>query len=292
MTASPKKENPLTRLVALEPFPQPALLQANKPVVLMHGFGMFAAIRRQGHMHDLAMHLRSRGILAYAPNVPPYNPVEVRAGIWKERLSRVLDETGASKVMLIAHSMGGLDARYLISQLDFHEQISDLVTISTPHHGSSLANFILEQPDRLTEWLSGFANWMGTAAMQEVESDFKKTINELTPEYVCDTFNPMVPDHPGVRYWSYAGKAGRESQFSISPFLNPLNYILYNREGLNDGFVSVESAQWGNFLGTIDADHAQQLGFSFASRNPFDANEFMCNVIDKICKNSNDQTTS
>ena len=284
MATAPNKENALKRLVSLEPFPQPTLLKINQPVVLMHGFGMFAGIRRQGHMHELAMHLRSRGVHAFAPNVPPYNPVAVRAGIWKERLSHIMAETGADKLVLIAHSMGGLDARYLISRLGFHSHITDLVTIASPHHGSSLANFVLEQPESLTEWLAGFANWMGTAAMKEVEADFKATINELTPEFVCDSFNQEVINHPEVRYWSYAGRAGKETPLSISPFLSPLNYILFNREGLNDGFVSIESAQWGHFLGIVDADHAQQLGFNLATRNPFDANAFICEIVQHIAR--------
>ena len=250
-------ESAIQRLLGLEPFPQPPIIRLQYPVVLMHGFGMIAALRRNGHLHDQAMFLRERGVIAYAPNVPPYNPVPVRASIWQQRIEHVLEETGTEKVNLIAHSMGGLDARYLISSLGFGDRVASLISIASPHHGSSIASFLLEQPDKLREWLSEVANWMGTRIMQDVEADFLKTVTILTPEYICNEFNPSIPDHPGVRYWSYSARAGKGTDIGISPFLRPLNYILYNREGHNDGFVSVESAKWGDYCGILEADHAQ-----------------------------------
>ena len=267
-------ESAIQRLIALEPFPQPPLIRLRYPLVLMHGFGLFAALRRNGHLHDHALYLRERGVMAYAPNVPPYNPVPDRASIWKQRIEHVLEETGAEKVNLIAHSMGGLDARYLITPLEFGDRIASLTTIASPHHGSSIAAFLLEQPDTLRDWLSELANWMGTQVMREVEADFLKTVTELTPEHVCKEFNPSVPDHPGVKYGSYSACAGKNTNTGISPFLRPLNYILYNREGENDGFVSVESARWGDHHGTIKADHGQQLGLNMVTRNPFDSYGF------------------
>ena len=73
------RENPLRRLVGLDPLPQPPLIRTRHPVVLMHGFGMLAGLRRLGHLHNEAMDLRSHGVPAYAPNVAPYNTVAVRA---------------------------------------------------------------------------------------------------------------------------------------------------------------------------------------------------------------------
>lgn len=276
-------EGAITKFMSLDAFPQPEIIQLQYPVVLMHGFGMAGSFRRSGHMHELAMHLRARGVLAYAPNVPPYNPVPVRASIWQERLAYVLQETGAEKVNLIAHSMGGLDARYMISVNGWHDRVASLTTIAAPHHGSSIAAFLLEQPEKFREWLTEFANWMGTKVMQDVEADFLNTVTELTPDHLCNTFNPNVQDHPDVKYWSYAAQAGKETAVSITPFLRPLNYILYGREGQNDGFVSVDSAKWGTFCGIIEADHAQQIGLNFpALRSSFDAPAFFCQLISNL----------
>lgn len=266
------------RLTGLDPFPQPPLIRLRHPIVLMHGFGLIASVRRGGHLHQEAMNLRSQGVLAYAPNVAAYNTVAFRAKMWKNRLEHILDETGAERVNLVAQSMGGLDARYLISTLELHSIVASLVTVSAPHRGSGVASLVLEQPELIRGGLASIFNWMGAKSLEDATSDFLTSVGELTPEYVCDSFNPMVPDHPSVRYYSYAGAAGKGTDIPVSPFLEVLNRPLYRREGLNDGFVSVESAKWGEFLGTIDADHVQQVGLNFLKSGRFDSNTFYTDV--------------
>ena len=44
-----------------------------------------------------------------------------------------------SKVDIIAHSMGGLDARWFIEKLDGDRFVDDLITLGTPHQGSYVA---------------------------------------------------------------------------------------------------------------------------------------------------------
>ncbi len=270
--------NAFKRLVGIDPWPQPPIISVDYPVVLMHGFGMLAVFLRGGHMHDEAMYLRLRGVRAYAPNVSPYHTVPVRADMWKDRIFKILDETKKDRVNLIAHSMGGLDARYLISELQMHEVVASLVTVSTPHRGSSLADIVLERPERIQHWLSDAANWAGTNAMDEGSADFRQAVMDLTPSYVIETFNPSVPDHPDVRYWSYAGRAGKGTKMSINPLLRPMNVMLHNREGVNDGFVSVDSARWGTHLGPIDADHAQQIGIDLTPSSQFESTEFYADI--------------
>ncbi len=278
------KGNALRRLAALEPFPEPPILHVRYPVMLMHGFGMMAAFRRGGMLHPIALRLREQGVWAYAPNVAPYETVPVRAQMWKDRLLHVLEETGADRVNLIAHSMGGLDARYLISELAMHPVVASLTTVASPHRGTALADIVLEQPERIHSWLAGLANWMSTAAMEEASADFTGAVAELTPEYVEETFNPAVPDHPSVQYWSYAGRAGKGTDVPISPLLRPLNALLYARDGINDGFVALSRAQWGHYLGALDADHVQQIGLDFASRNDFDAHAFYRSVVEMLAR--------
>ena len=276
-------ESTWQRLTGLEPFPQPAVIALRYPVVFMHGFGMLASIRRGGHLHDQAINLRLRGIQAYAPNVPPYTPVPVRAALWKQRLEYIMSETGATKLNLIAHSMGGLDARFLISELGMHEVVNALFTIASPHHGTSLCDIVTEQLERAQEWAAHIFNWMGRVAMQEVDADVMKAVVELTPKYITEVFNPSVPDHPSVSYYSYSARAGKGTDNAINPLLRIQNSMLYAREGLNDGLVSVESAQWGNHLGTIEADHMQQVGLNPIAKSKFDADVFYLSIID-LCK--------
>lgn len=228
------------------------------------------------------MNLREHGVVAFAPNVSAYDTIEARSDMWNRRLRIVLQETGAERLNLIAHSMGGLDARYMISRLGMHDVVATLVTVSTPHRGSGVADLVLERPLSVQSWIANVLNWMGTTSLADARSDFLTTVPELTPAYVCEQFNTRIEDHPSVRYYSYAGRAGRGTGVSINPLLRMQNRLLYAREGENDGFVAVESAKWGEFLGTIDADHAQQVGLSIPGGGRFDSNEFYCDVVQRL----------
>ena len=272
----------LQRLTGLKPFPQPSLIPTRHPVVLMHGFGIGASLRRGGHLHNQAMHLRSRGVRAVAPNVSPYNTVRARTQMWDDRLRHVLDETNADRLTVIAHSMGGLDARYLIRRMGWHEQIKVLVTVATPHRGSSVARLVLEQPEAVRDWVTDMANWLGSNVLEDGSADMREALRELTPDYVENTFNPEVPDHPDVTYYSFGCQAGEGTTIPVSPIFRYFNSYLFDHEGVNDGIVSVESAHWGTYLGTVDADHAQQVGITSRLGAPFDADAFYAAIAQRL----------
>ncbi len=56
---------------------------------------------------------------------------------------------------------------------------------------------------------------------------------------------------PFVSYYSYAGST---SLSVFSPFYLA-SRIVKEREGENDGIVSVDSAKWGDFRGVLNVDH-------------------------------------
>lgn len=272
----------LQSITGLQPFPQPSLIPAPHPVVLMHGFGIGASFRRGGHLHDEALYLRSRGVQAIAPNVSPYNTVKARSRMWEERLTHIVEETGTDHLWIIAHSMGGLDARYLIRKMGWHEIVDVLVTVATPHRGSSVATLILQQPNGVRKWLVEMADWVGQHVLEDGSANIRKALEELTPEYVEDTFNEQVPDHPDVTYQSYGCQAGKGTEIPISPIFRYLNTYVFEREGLNDGIVSIRSARWGKYQGTINADHARQVGLRSSLAAPFDSNRFYASIVERL----------
>jgi triacylglycerol lipase len=267
----------IKRIAGLEPFPQPSYHRTQHPIVLMHGFGLLAFLARGGHLHEEAMHLRLHGLAAFAPNITPYHVIPQRAAMWKERIDVIREQTGAEKVNLIAHSMGGLDARYLISKMGMATHVASLTTISSPHRGSSLAQMALKQPERLRELVRSAANWVGENVM-EVEADFAAAVESLTPDAVTDSFNIDVPDVEGVWYSSWAGSAGKGALNSINPIFRPFNAWLYSKEGINDGIVSVASARWGEFRGEIEADHLQQIGIEVLAGSSFSSKDFLLSL--------------
>jgi triacylglycerol lipase len=84
----------------------------------------------------------------------------------------------------------------------------------------------------------------------------------LTTRYLTKIFNPRTPDDPRVRYFSVAGRTGSVNIWH--PLWLP-KVVLDGANGGegNDGLVSVESARWGEFLGTLEgADHWALRGAS------------------------------
>jgi len=74
----------------------------------------------------------------------------------------------------------------------------------------------------------------------------------LTTDFCNNIFNPLTPDDPEVMYQSYGA-------YRKIPFINPLcisqQIIKKTGQVENDGLVGVESAKWGNYKGTVQADH-------------------------------------
>lgn len=74
----------------------------------------------------------------------------------------------------------------------------------------------------------------------------------LTTDFCNDYFNPNTPDDPSVKYYSYGAAAQLPAWSSL---LGVPWQMVNEKEGENDGFVSVESAKWGTYVKTIHADH-------------------------------------
>jgi len=69
---------------------------------------------------------------------PPLAGIEHFAGQLASRIDAVCAATGAQRVVLIAHSMGGLVSRAYLRRFGA-ARTEQLITIGTPHHGSMLA---------------------------------------------------------------------------------------------------------------------------------------------------------
>lgn len=224
--------------------PRPAL-------VLAHGFAggeKFPLVPIE-YFRDIEDGLHTAGYDdVFVADVPPFGTVKERATKLVTQIHGWPGRRGL-RVAVLAHSMGGLDARYAISKLGGEGLVSTLLTVGTPHLGSPIA-------DLLRHGLGWLNRPMG--ALKHVFSGGY----DLTTE-ACKAFSADVPDHPDVRYFSVAGNRG--SMWRTSPELwLSYRYISEQRGpagGGNDGLVSVGSAAWGIRLPDIDMDHAMQINF-------------------------------
>ncbi|KAI8888402.1 alpha/beta-hydrolase [Backusella circina FSU 941] len=82
----------------------------------------------------------------------------------------------------------------------------------------------------------------------------------LTTDFCNDYFNPNTPDDPSVSYYSYGAAAQLPAWSSL---LGLPWKLVYDKEGDNDGMVSIDSAKWGTYVKTIQADHWDLSGKSY-----------------------------
>jgi triacylglycerol esterase/lipase EstA (alpha/beta hydrolase family) len=121
----------LHRLLIRDPLPAPA----QRPVLLVHG-----VLVNDGVWLSLRRFLASNGVAAiYAINYgPPLADIEWFAEQLHARIEEIRAATGAKRVVLLAHSMGGLVARAYLRRSGA-ARVAKLITIGAPHHGSMLA---------------------------------------------------------------------------------------------------------------------------------------------------------
>lgn len=227
------------------------------PVVLVHGLFGFDRIGVPGvklhYFRGIVQHLESLGCHAHTVRLPAAASVPDRA----KMLVDFIHALGHERVDIIAHSLGGLDARYALAKLGLASKVRALVTVGTPHRGTPLA-------DLATNGVVGIArkaiaavgvplhalDWLSTAGLAK--------------------FNDEIRDVPGVRYACVVGGI-REVGTPISLALTPLHAYLKRVAGPNDGLVPISSQYWGETLVEIEADHWEQVGWRMAMRGTFDA---------------------
>jgi triacylglycerol lipase len=216
------------------------------PVVLAHGlmgFGELQIVPKffpfppVHYWRGITDAMRANGIEVIIASVPALGSIEERAAKLGQDIAT---KANGKSVDIIAHSMGGLDARYMISRLQPNNvEVLSLTTVATPHRGSAFADYCFQEigPNYLPYFYK-FFDRLGIST---------GAFSQLTRKYMAEEFNPKTPDAQGVRYFSY-GATFAPSFWSA--FRQP-HKIVQKLEGINDGLVSVESAKWGAYKGTL-----------------------------------------
>jgi triacylglycerol lipase len=253
--------------------PARASLVPRYPVVFCHGMLALTTLRMQlpedlNCFSPLRQFLHERGFRALFPQVAPTSGIVTRAQQLREQILRWTD----GPINIIAHSMGGLDARYLITHLGMADRVRSLTTVASPHRGTYLVDW----------FLANFRNRVPLLLAMEAMGVNFDGFRDCRPS-ACVAFNASTPDMPGVRYFSYAGAvpAGR-----VTPVLRRAWSLLNAVEGANDGMVSLESARWGEYLGLLHADHFAQTPDRVFVRpgEDFDALAFYSRLIEDLAR--------
>ena len=166
-----------------------------RPVVMVHGFNS-SWVAWENYLGPDG-YLAQLGIQGYAvgdgqvegtmntgrleqPNGKT-NTIAQNAAILAEYIANVRKHTGAQKVDLLVHSMGGLISRYYIDRLMGENEVAQLIMLGSPMAGSDCANL----PSALGFYLP--------AAL------------EIRPNYVQGVFNQQITHRHGIAFHALAG---------------------------------------------------------------------------------------
>ncbi len=210
-------------------------------IVFLHGYLGFVQapfLPSVKYFRGLEAEMRRLGHACLFPAVPRTESVATRAAA----LAGALEATGERPIVLVGHSMGGLDARFLAGERDPRGRVRTVVSVGTPHRGSPVADWALS--GELSFPWSLVARW-------------RPALEDLTPE-ACDRRNQRLIDREDVTYLSCAGmRPPSHLPWPLADYARRMQ----PEHGDNDGLVSVTSARWGGFLGVHQADHVELIGW-------------------------------
>ncbi|KAI0080363.1 alpha/beta-hydrolase, partial [Panus rudis PR-1116 ss-1] len=233
------------------------------PVVFCHGLLGFDTVTvgpsiapvQVSHWRGIKDALEANGVEVLVTRVPATSTPIDRAKVLEEKISEAYP---GRSVHLIGHSMGGLDCRYLTTHLTKRKfKVLSITTISTPHRGSSFADHFLstigkERMPSVLSLLDMLPNGGGDG----------KAFEFLTLDNMR-RFNENTPDVPGVKYFSW----GAVYEPGLIDTWKWSHSVILEKEGPNDGLVSLKSARWGTYLGTLEGvNHLDLVGWVNTAR--------------------------
>ncbi|KAF9046276.1 Alpha/Beta hydrolase protein [Panaeolus papilionaceus] len=271
------------------------------PIVLCHGLYGFDS-RGPSSFPSMRMHywsnvlrvLRGRvGAEVIVTSVPGTGSIASRASKLDEQLQVRARGRG---INFLAHSMGGLDCRHLISHIRPAEYAPlSLTSICTPHRGSPFMDWcssnigigkLREQEKELTEELRRSHQRSNGSNAKSESSAFSLSLSSLPSsfttlllsivdspayanlrsDYLNNVFNPATPDDSRVKYWSVASRVSREQVGIWHPFWLPKMVL----DGVEEAEREKRRREWVKRTGRLNiADKDRWVG----EETPMWANE-------------------
>jgi triacylglycerol lipase len=269
-------------------------------LVLSHGIFGFKTALGVEYFNGVRQHLTDRfpGLRILVTKVPPDGTIEVRGAALGEQIRQAMEPGGGldpdDPVHIVAHSMGGLDARFLLSpdnDQNLADRITSLTTIGTPHNGSPVADLVVRLEDPLnigveeTPLARAFRAALAHARI-EVGG-----LRSITTEGTRN-FNAQFRDNDTTKKFSVAG-VGRGRTFlgisldTCAALLLTYGFLKDNTGEDNDGLVTLSSASWGDGPELWPADHADEIGHDIdhgfhTLPSNFDCLEKYAAIVDRL----------
>ena len=255
------------------------------PILMVHGV-FFRDSEHLNYWGRVPAELIKNGATVYYGGQESAGNVRTCALQIKKAIVRVLQETGAEKVNIIAHSKGGLDSRYCICMLGMAQFVASLTTVNTPHRGCEFAEYLMNNaPESLKNTVAAAYN-KGAKALGDINPDFVSAVTDLTKDGVARLnaeMAPMQSQFDGIYTQSFGSKLNHAVSGKFP--LNMSYHFVKHFDGFNDGLVGEESFQWGSeyhFLtnnGLRGISHADMIDLNRENIDGFDIREFYIGVV-------------
>ncbi|WP_409026821.1 alpha/beta fold hydrolase [Janthinobacterium sp. SUN098] len=170
------------------------------PVLLVHGY-----VCNRGYWTQLSRQLARAGIAHDGVDLEPIGAdIEDFVPQVEQAIEALCARTGSDRVIIVAHSMGGLVARAWLRRYGA-ARVARILTIGTPHHGTALANLAAgtnaRQMSRIDDAPSG---WLAQLAASETPA-----LRALITSMYSHHDNIVAPQAsaqlPGARNLAFGG---------------------------------------------------------------------------------------
>jgi pimeloyl-ACP methyl ester carboxylesterase len=155
------------------------------PVLLVHGYGA-----NGGYWYHLARLLDAARISHATVDLEPVmGSIDDYVPLVEEAARALLAAAGSDRLVVVAHSMGGLVARAWLRRHGL-ARVARVIPLGTPHHGTSLANFALganaaqmrRTAAAASAWLRELAASEGPATRALITSIYTHHDNIIAPQ--------------------------------------------------------------------------------------------------------------
>jgi triacylglycerol lipase len=265
----------------------PALSEICKtkyPLVLVHGV-FFRDSKLFNYWGRIPRTLKLHGATIYYGEHQSALTVRESARELASRIKLIVERSGCEKVNIIAHSKGGLDCRYAISEFGLAPYVASITTVNTPHRGCLFAERLLNAiPESVKNKVATVYNTTLTALGDE-NPDFLAAVDDLTAE-ACQKRNKLLtfPEDIFAQSIGSVMEHPRKGQFPLN-----LSYrYVKNFDGENDGLVGEASFAWGEKYillrskGTRGISHGDVIDLNRENIRDFDVRAFYSELVSDL----------
>lgn len=226
--------------------------------------------------------LKEQGLIVYTAKTDGFGTILSNAEQLKKYIKFVLEKENVDKVNIIAHSKGGLDAKYMITSLDMEESVASLTTICTPHKGSPIASKLLKLPKWMLRFISFWINFWYKIFGDE-HPDSLEVCKELKRVNLEEESVLMISDK--VYCQSYSSKMNKSTDDFLMGI--PYAFSMYFEHVETDGMVPVDSCVFGEYKGYAIDDsisHSEIIDFMVKYKKKEKVYKFYISVCIELIK--------